>query len=109
MQRWARAGADLILGGHIHLPYVLPLPNILGGLPRRVWTVQAGTALSWRTRGTIDNSVNLIRHERGAGGAQQASVERWDYSETSGAFEMVARHELALDGAPPPRAVTQPG
>ncbi|KND55896.1 putative DNA repair exonuclease [Candidatus Paraburkholderia kirkii] len=50
----ARAGADLILGGHIHLPYVLPLhDDTFAGLPRRVWAVQAGTALSWRTRGTI--------------------------------------------------------
>jgi 3',5'-cyclic AMP phosphodiesterase CpdA len=107
--RWARAGADLILGGHIHLPYVLPLHDTFAGLPRRMWAVQAGTALSSRTRGTIDNSVNLIRHDATADGARHTTVERWDYSETHGAFEMIARHELALDGAPAPAAVTQPG
>lgn len=109
VQRWARAGADLILGGHIHLPYVLPLHDTFAGLPRRVWAVQAGTALSWRTRGTIDNSVNVIRHEAGAGGARQTAVERWDYSEASGEFGMIARHDLALDGATPPLAVTLSG
>lgn len=74
-----------------------------------MWAVQAGTALSSRTRGTIDNSVNVIRHDASAGGARQTLVERWDYSETSGAFEQIARHELALDGAMPPLAVTLPG
>ena len=111
VQRWARAGADLILGGHIHLPYVLPLHDTFAGLSRRMWAVQAGTALSWRTRGTIDNSVNVIRHDAraGDGGARQTTVERWDYSETSEAFEMIARHDLALDGAKPAVAVTLPG
>ena len=109
VQRWARAGADLILGGHIHLPYVLPLHDTFAGLGRRMWAVQAGTALSSRTRGTIDNSVNVIRHDAHAGGARQTTVERWDFSETSGAFEQIARHELALDGATPPVAVTLPG
>ncbi|SAK57883.1 Calcineurin-like phosphoesterase [Caballeronia hypogeia] len=107
--RWARAGADMILGGHIHLPYVLPLHDTFAGLPRRVWAVQAGTALSWRTRGTIDNSVNVIRHVADSGGARQTTVERWDYAETAGAFEMIARHELALDGAAPRVPVTQAG
>lgn len=106
VQRWARAGADLILGGHIHLPYVLPLHDTFAGLPRRMWAVQAGTALSWRTRGTIDNSVNVIRHEAGGVEMRQTTVERWDYSETSETFEMIARHELALDGAQPAIAVT---
>ncbi|SAL22985.1 metallophosphoesterase [Caballeronia peredens] len=109
VQRWARAGADLILGGHIHLPYVLPLHDTFAGLPRRVWAVQAGTALSSRTRGTIDNSVNVIRHDAGAGGARQTTVERWDYSDADSEFEMIVRHELALDGATPPVAVTLGG
>jgi len=109
--RWARAGADLILGGHIHLPYVLPLHDTFAGLTRRMWAVQAGTALSSRTRGTIDNSVNVIRHDAsgGNGDGRRATVERWDYSETSEAFEMIARHDLALGVAQPTDAVTSPG
>lgn len=109
--RWARAGADLILGGHIHLPYVLPLHDTFAGLTRRMWAVQAGTALSSRTRGTIDNSVNVIRHDAsgGNGDGRRATVERWDYSETTEAFEMIARHDLALGVAQPTDAVTSPG
>ncbi|MFM0325018.1 metallophosphoesterase family protein [Caballeronia glebae] len=111
VQRWARAGADLILGGHIHLPYVLPLHDTFAGLTRRMWAVQAGTALSSRTRGTIDNSVNVIRHDATGGDcvARHTTVERWDYSETSEAFEMVARHDLALGDAQSAVAVTLAG
>jgi 3',5'-cyclic AMP phosphodiesterase CpdA len=86
---WANAGADLILGGHIHLPYVMPLT----GLPRRVYAVQAGTAVSTRVRDGVPNSVNLIRCE---GPASQAVVERWDYLAADDAFEPVMRHVLAL-------------
>ena len=89
---WARAGVDLILGGHIHLPYVMPLQN----LPRRVYAVQAGTAVSTRVRDGVPNSVNLIRHE---GASPQALVERWDYLAAEDAFGMVMRHALALGPA----------
>lgn len=40
---WAAAGADLVLGGHIHLPYMLAQH----GLARRLWVVRAATAVSW--------------------------------------------------------------
>lgn len=86
---WARAGVDLILGGHINLPYVMPLQN----LPRRVYAVQAGTAVSTRVRDGVPNSVNLIRYD---GSSPQALVERWDYLATQDAFGMVMRHSLAL-------------
>ena len=48
---------DLILGGHIHLPYVMP---ILADRPTAGWVAQAGTTCSWRVRGKVPNSVNLI-------------------------------------------------
>jgi hypothetical protein len=41
--------------GHIHLPYVTP-PF---GFPRRLWSVQAGTAQSRRVRGGQPKSVKL--------------------------------------------------
>jgi 3',5'-cyclic AMP phosphodiesterase CpdA len=103
VQRWARAGADLILGGHIHLPYVLPLHDTFAGLPRKLWAVQAGTALSQRIRGTIDNSVNVIRYQPDAS-ARRTTVERWDFSMASERFELVVRHDLALDAAAQPSA-----
>ncbi|MDR5739707.1 MULTISPECIES: metallophosphoesterase family protein [unclassified Caballeronia] len=112
--RWARAGADLIVGGHIHLPYVLPLHDTFANLPRRMWAVQAGTALSSRTRGSIGNSVNVIRYshdasDTGDAGARRVVVERWDYAESDDRFEQRARHELALDGAARAAAVTSAG
>ena len=42
LRRWSAAGADLVMGGHIHLPYVMALD----GLVRPMWAVQAGTAVS---------------------------------------------------------------
>lgn len=57
LRRWAAAGVDLVLGGHIHLPYVLGLHEsggagapALPGLARPFWVVQAGTAVSSRIR-----------------------------------------------------------
>ena len=84
---WSAAGADLVMGGHIHLPYTLALH----GLARRMWVVQAGTAVSSRTRPEAPNSVNLLRwgqaydgsevqaqNESEAGGC--CLIERWDFA-----------------------------
>ena len=46
LRRWVEAGADLVIGGHIHLPYVMALQD----LARPLWAVQAGTAVSSRLR-----------------------------------------------------------
>jgi 3',5'-cyclic AMP phosphodiesterase CpdA len=108
VREWARAGADLIVGGHIHLPYVLPLHDSFAGLPRKLWAVQAGTALSHRVRGTIDNSVNVIRYSSDPG-ARRTTVERWDYAERSERFEQIAVHDLALDGTLQTSAITSAG
>lgn len=62
---WSGAGADVVLGGHIHLAHV----QHVGGL----WSVNAGTAVSSRVRHGRSNSVNLVRSA-----GRSASVERWD-------------------------------
>lgn len=87
---WATAGADVIVGGHIHLPFVVDLQDRWPDLGRRVWAVQAGTALSTRVRPGAGNSVNLMR--TGAG----CRLERWDYDEAAGQFALADRTELAL-------------
>jgi 3',5'-cyclic AMP phosphodiesterase CpdA len=56
LQQWIAAGADLLIGGHIHLPYCT---RISAGA-RAAIVLQAGTALSRRTRGTAANSYNRI-------------------------------------------------
>lgn len=79
---WASAGADLVMGGHIHLPYVMPLP----GLARPMWAVQAGTAVSHRVRPGVPNSVNVVRWQAAQGAC---AVEQWDHVATENAFEQV--------------------
>lgn len=81
LPRWADAGCDLVMGGHIHLPYVAALPN----LARPMWVVQAGTSLSSRTREGIPNSVNIVRCGDHAH-AGCSVIEQWDYAAASNAF-----------------------
>ncbi len=87
LQAWGAAGVDMIIGGHIHLPFVLALAG--GG-----WAVQAGTALSGRVRAGAGNSVNLIRIDAAA--VERAVVERWDYDPTQGDFMSHDRHRLLV-------------
>ncbi len=96
VRQWVVAGADLILGGHIHLPYVRPLRQRFPDLPRAAWVVQAGTAVSSRIRADIANSVNFIRPVQAANGPG-CVVERWDYSEAAREFRLLAADELLLD------------
>ena len=95
LQRWAAAGADLVLGGHIHLPYVAAL----AGLPRPMWAVQAGTAVSSRVRDGVPNSVNLLRWGPGAP-ASHCRVERWDHDARSGGFVPHTLSDLPVGRAP---------
>ena len=81
LHHWADAGADLVLGGHIHLPYVLAL----AGLRQPMWAVQAGTAVSSRVRDGAPNSVNVLRW-RGGVPDGLCLIERWNYLDTADAF-----------------------
>ena len=85
LQAWGAAGVDLIIGGHIHLPFVRPLGS--GG-----WAVQAGTAVSSRVRPGAGNSVNLIHIDAAA--TERAVVERWDHDPAQEAFVPFERHRL---------------
>jgi 3',5'-cyclic AMP phosphodiesterase CpdA len=98
VQAWARAGADLVLGGHIHLPYVSDLcARADAGTPRPLYCIQAGTALSHRVRHGTPNSVNVIRWEPPANGdARKVCVERWDYDLADDRFELTKPQELKL-------------
>jgi 3',5'-cyclic AMP phosphodiesterase CpdA len=75
LQRWAAAGADLVLGGHIHLPWLSTHRN--GTRP--IGILQAGTAVSRRVRREAPNSVNLLRI---SARPTPLMVERWDYDGT---------------------------
>ncbi|MDB5756931.1 MAG: repair exonuclease [Burkholderia sp.] len=97
VRRWAEAGADLVLGGHIHLPYVIPLKERHPYLSRRMWAVQAGTAISSRLRHGANNSVNLIRYSDGQRPAWTCSIERWDFQPQTRHFMPVNITALELD------------
>jgi hypothetical protein len=79
---WAEAGADVILSGHIHLPFILPLHELPPELPRHLWAVSAGTAVSSRTRHEAGNSVNVVLIK----GPEEPSctLEEWTYSSPTG-------------------------
>lgn len=82
LQRWASAGADLVLGGHIHLPYV----QALGNLPRPMWVVQAGTAVSTRVRRGVPNSVNVLSWGAHGGTARRCQMAQWDFDSAQHQF-----------------------
>lgn len=81
LPRWSAAGCDIVMGGHIHLPYVKALPN----LPRPMWAVQAGTSVSTRIRDGMANSVNIVRCGTDAPDGC-SRIEQWDYAAAFNAF-----------------------
>jgi 3',5'-cyclic AMP phosphodiesterase CpdA len=93
VRRWCAAGADVVMGGHIHLPYTCAMHERHADLPRRIWAVQAGTATSWRIRYEAGNSVNLLRYET----PLRCLVERWDFGVETGRFEQAGITELDLE------------
>lgn len=109
---WVDAGADLLLGGHIHLPFLLPL-TVSGAMQSRpVWQLQAGTAISSRLRGGTPNSVNLIRPRKPAIPslhARSCVVERWDYDEDRGRFAIASATTLDFDEGKSPLLSSPPG
>ncbi len=103
---WSAAGADVVMGGHIHLPYTRALP----GLDRRLWVVQAGTAVSSRTRPAVPNSVNILRWgdaQVSPGESQQTPsdaaacclIERWDFAGREQGFICMAVTPVQPDRA----------
>ncbi|MES2941895.1 MAG: metallophosphoesterase [Pseudomonadota bacterium] len=96
VRAWSAAGADIIMGGHIHLPYVCDLSSQLAGLARHTWCVQAGTALSSRVRQGVPNSVNLLKYDA-ANQPLTCKVERWNYQASDSQFVRVKIFQLVLD------------
>ncbi|TBU97338.1 metallophosphoesterase family protein [Stutzerimonas kirkiae] len=94
LECWAAEGLDLVMGGHVHLPHVLPLSGQYAHLAREVWMVQAGTTFSSRVRGTSPNSFNRLRLHDGAD--KHVTVERWDLLD--GHFAPGSHFELDWDG-----------
>jgi 3',5'-cyclic AMP phosphodiesterase CpdA len=92
-QAWVRAGADLILGGHIHLPFVLPVSEAGDSMAGPAWLVHAGTAVSDRLRMGAPNSVNEFRYARES---RSLRLRRWDFDEASESFRVRNDQPLPL-------------
>jgi 3',5'-cyclic AMP phosphodiesterase CpdA len=92
VRAWSEAGADVILGGHIHLPFVLPLHELMRGLENPIWAVNAGTAVSTRTRHDANNSVNVLRTSLTE--PRVCTVEQWTFGRATPAFERKAEVRL---------------
>jgi 3',5'-cyclic AMP phosphodiesterase CpdA len=89
---WAAAGADVLLAGHIHLPFVIPLHETMAPLARKLWAVNAGTAISHRVRYDAGNSVNVLRTSPES--PRVVTVEHWGYSAPKGRFGRMAEVSL---------------
>lgn len=83
---WSAAGMDLMLGGHIHYPFMAPLRGYYPHIDTHAWVMQAGTAVSRRVRSEKPNSFNRIIVE---GARETARIEQWNYDGETGRFELV--------------------
>lgn len=97
IKSWAAAGADLILSGHIHYPFVRTLhgAQTQTAAVRPAWAVSAGTAVSSRVRDGMPNSVNLIRYDP-AQSPRTCVIERMDFDAASASFVIAETTRLEL-------------
>ena len=102
VRQWAAAGADLVLAGHIHLPFAVPLHQ-RQPLARPLWAVQAGTAVSSRVRPGAPNSVNLLQAHC-TDGQRRCLLQRWDYADAEAEFTLASEEWLDLAPAPQTRS-----
>jgi 3',5'-cyclic AMP phosphodiesterase CpdA len=79
---WSQAGVHLVLGGHTHTPYTVPVRADATGSGRALWVAQAGSAVSRRLHAGGTQSVNLLR--RGVAGVWR--IEQWDLQREAGLF-----------------------
>lgn len=96
---WARAGADLVLSGHVHVPLCRPLAVRYGPDAGACWVAVAGTAVSARTRRGQPNSVNILRIDRFPETVSHV-LEQWDFDAAQRVFRLAGRFELPGGAVP---------
>jgi 3',5'-cyclic AMP phosphodiesterase CpdA len=91
LQAWREAGADLLLAGHIHWPFVRCLEG-----SRPMWAINAGTAVSARVRDGMPQSCNLLRWDTNQPRAG-CELARYDYWPAAAGFVQGTNRSLAFD------------
>ncbi len=76
VKTWSAAGMDVILGGHIHYPFIAPVRQHYPNINTSAWIMQAGTAISRRVRNQKSNSFNRIVMN---GDRESTRMEQWNY------------------------------
>ncbi|MXX76533.1 MAG: metallophosphoesterase [Holophagales bacterium] len=98
LRKFAAAGVDLVLAGHVHVAAVGLAPDC----GRPLWLVHSGTSTSRRGRGREQgrNTCNLITLDTGSQDTgclrRSATVEQMLWSEQAERFEVEAVHDCAL-------------
>jgi 3',5'-cyclic AMP phosphodiesterase CpdA len=92
MRHFARCDADIFLAGHLHLGYITRTAERYRIEGHSALVVQAGTAISTRSRGDF-NSFNVLRVARPA-----VTVERWIWGGAAFAPTEVERFEHTPGG-----------
>lgn len=96
MQLFDRKQVDLIIGGHIHDPYVTLSKVRYPETERNMIIGVAGTCLSWRTRSGAPNSFNLIEADTTTGQAR-LSITRYDQLDTGKFFAIRTNRFIRKD------------
>jgi 3',5'-cyclic AMP phosphodiesterase CpdA len=90
---WLGAGADLVVGGHVHRGYCMQVDA--PGASAIV--VQAGTAISTRRRHGLPNSYFRIELAAPPGEARRMRLLRRDHDDARGRFETRSAHTAVAD------------
>lgn len=77
---------DLMLGGHIHYPFMAPLRGHYPHIETDAWVMQAGTAVSRRVRSRKPNSFNKIFVQESRANSR---IEQWNFDDKQADFVRV--------------------
>ena len=102
----SEAGADVVLSGHVHVPFLGTSAASDPQLPWRFVLCGAGTAVSHRTRPGAPNSFNVLELQPGAAAI---ALSRYDWTDERFAVREVRRFARSGSGWQDAGSAPQPG